>query len=139
MMDGGKGQVHIAETVIDSLGLDIPVCGMVKDDNHRTRGLYYQDKEVAFPKGSEAIHMITALQDETHRFAITYHKQLRSEGQTHSILDDIKGIGPARRKALLLHYKDIEAIKSASIDELANIEGMNQKAAEAVYNFFNFK
>ena len=139
MMDGGKGQVHIAETVIDSLGLDIPVCGMVKDDNHRTRGLYYHDEEVAFPKGSEAIHMITALQDETHRFAITYHKQLRSEGQTHSILDDIKGIGPARRKALLLHFKDIEAIKAASIDELANIEGMNQKAAEAVYNFFNFK
>lgn len=139
MMDGGKGQVHIAETVIDSLGLDIPVCGMVKDDNHRTRGLYYKDKEVAFPKGSEAIHMITALQDETHRFAITYHKQLRSEGQTHSILDDIKGIGPARRKALLLHYKDVEAIKNASIDELAAVDGMNQKSAEAVYNFFNFK
>ena len=139
MMDGGKGQVHIAETVIDSLGLDIPVCGMVKDDNHRTRGLYYKDKEVAFPKGSEAIHMITALQDETHRFAITYHKQLRSEGQTHSILDDIKGIGPARRKALLLHYKDVEAIKNASIDELAAVDGMNLKSAEAVYNFFNFK
>ena len=139
MMDGGKGQVHIAETVIDSLGLDIPVCGMVKDDNHRTRGLYYKDKEVAFPKGSEAIHMITALQDETHRFAITYHKQLRSEGQTHSILDDIKGIGPARRKALLLHYKDVYAIKNASIDELAAVDGMNQKSAEAVYNFFNFK
>lgn len=139
MMDGGKGQVHIAETVIDSLGLDIPVCGMVKDDNHRTRGLYYKDKEVAFPKGSEAIHMITALQDETHRFAITYHKQLRSEGQTHSILDDIKGIGPARRKALLLHYKDVDAIKNASIDELAAVDGMNLKSAEAVYNFFNFK
>ena len=139
MMDGGKGQVHIAETVIDSLGLDIPVCGMVKDDNHRTRGLYYHDEEVAFPKGSEAIHMITALQDETHRFAITYHKQLRSEGQTHSILDDIKGIGPARRKALLLHYKDVEAIKNASIDELAAVDGMNLKSAEAVYNFFNFK
>ena len=83
--------------------------------------------------------MITALQDETHRFAITYHKQLRSEGQTHSILDDIKGIGPARRKALLLHYKDVEAIKNASIDELAAVDGMNLKSAEAVYNFFNFK
>jgi len=137
MMDGGKGQVHIAEMVIDSLGLDIPVCGMVKDDNHRTRGLYYKDKEAVFPKGSEALHMITALQDETHRFAITYHKQLRSDSQTHSILDDIEGIGPKRKKALLLHYKDIEKIKTASIEEMEQIEGMNQKAAEAVYNFFN--
>ena len=137
MMDGGKGQVHIAEMVIDSLGLDIPVCGMVKDDNHRTRGLYYKDQEVAFPKGSEAMHMITALQDETHRFAITYHKQLRNEGQTHSILDDIEGIGPARRKALLLHFKDIDAIKNASIEELTAVNGMNIKAAEAVHNFFN--
>lgn len=137
MMDGGKGQVHIAEMVIDSLGLDIPVCGMVKDDNHRTRGLYYKDKEAVFPKGSEALHMITALQDETHRFAITYHKQLRSDSQTHSILDDIEGIGPKRRKALLLYYKDIEKIKSASIEEMEQIECMNHKAAEAVYNFFN--
>ena len=137
MMDGGKGQVHIAEMVIDSLGLDIPVCGMVKDDNHRTRGLYYKDKEAVFPKGSEALHMITALQDETHRFAITYHKQLRSDSQTHSILDDIEGIGPKRRKALLLYFKDIEKIKSASIEEMEQIEGMNRKAAEAVYNFFN--
>ncbi|SEP92252.1 Excinuclease ABC subunit C [Lachnospiraceae bacterium NE2001] len=137
MMDGGKGQVHVAEMIMDSLGLDIPVCGMVKDDNHRTRGLYYKDKELEFPTGSEAIHMITALQDETHRFAITYHKQLRSEGQTHSILDDIQGIGPKRRKALLLHFKDIEAIKNATIDELEAVDGMNQKAAEAVYNFFN--
>ena len=137
MMDGGKGQVHIAEMVIDSLGLDIPVCGMVKDDNHRTRGLYYKDQEVSFPKGSEAMHMITALQDETHRFAITYHKQLRNESQTHSILDDIEGIGPTRRKALLLHFKDIDAIKKASIDELAAVDGMNVKAAKAVYDFFN--
>ena len=110
---------------------------MVKDDNHRTRGLYYNDQEVSFPRGSEAMHMITALQDETHRFAITYHKQLRSNEQTRSILDDIKGIGPARRKALLLHFKDIDAIKHATLEELASVEGMNQKAAEAVYNFFN--
>ena len=137
MMDGGKGQVHIAEMIMDSLGLDIPVCGMVKDDNHRTRGLYYNDQEVSFPRGSEAMHMITALQDETHRFAITYHKQLRSNEQTRSILDDIKGIGPARRKALLLHFKDIDAIKHATLEELASVEGMNQKAAEAVYIFFN--
>ncbi len=137
MMDGGKGQVHIAEMVMDSLGLDIPVCGMVKDDNHRTRGLYYQDKEVEFQKGSEAINMITALQDETHRFAITYHKQLRSTEQTHSILDDIEGIGPSRRKALLLHFKDVEAIRKATIDELCDVQGMTRKAAEAVYSFFN--
>ena len=137
MMDGGKGQVHIAEMVIDSLGLDIPVCGMVKDDNHRTRGLYYKDKEVEFPKGSEAIHMITALQDETHRFAINYHKQLRSESQTHSILDDIKGIGPKRRKALLLHFKDVDNIKKSTLEELAAVEGMDAKSAAAVYEFFN--
>ncbi len=137
MMDGGKGQVHVAEMIMDSLGLDIPVCGMVKDDNHRTRGLYYKDQEVEFPKGSEAINMITALQDETHRFAITYHKQLRSTEQTHSILDDIEGIGPSRRKALLLHFKDVDAIKNASIEELSQVPGMNKKAAQAVYDFFN--
>lgn len=137
MMDGGKGQIHIAETVMNSLGLDIPVCGMVKDDNHRTRALYYQDKEIEFPKGSEAIHMITALQDETHRFAITYHKQLRSTEQTHSILDDIDGIGSKRRKALLLHFKDIDSIKNANLDELSKVEGMNYKSAKAVYDFFH--
>ena len=137
MMDGGKGQVNVAQTVLDSLGIDIPVCGMVKDDNHRTRGLYYNNKELIFKKGSEAIHMITALQDETHRFAITYHKLLRSKEQVHSILDDIEGIGPKRRKELLLKYKDIEAIKKADIDDLADTPGMNQGAAEAVYNFFH--
>ena len=137
MMDGGKGQIGIAETVLNSLGLDIPVCGMVKDDNHRTRGLIYNNNEIEFPPGSEAMHMVTALQDETHRFAITYHKQIRSDEQTHSILDDIKGIGPKRRKALLLHFKNIENIKNASLDELAKVEGMNVEAATAVYNFFN--
>ena len=137
MMDGGKGQVHIAEMVLDSLGLEIPVCGMVKDDNHRTRGLYYKDVEVQFPAGSEAINMITALQDETHRFAITYHKQLRSEDQTRSILDDIEGIGPRRRKALLLYFKDIDSIKSATVEELAAVDGMTTRSAEAVYKFFN--
>ena len=137
MMDGGKGQIGIAETVLNSLGLDIPVCGMVKDDNHRTRGLIYNNNEIEFPPGSEAMHMVTALQDETHRFAITYHKQIRSDEQTHSILDDIKGIGPKRRKALLLHFKNIENIKNASLDELAKVEGMNVEAATAVYSFFN--
>ena len=137
MMDGGKGQVHIAEAVLNSLGLEIPVCGMVKDDNHRTRGLYYKDKEVEFKEGSEAIRMITALQDETHRFAITYHKLLRSNEQVKSILDDINGIGTRRKKALLLHFKDIDAIKQASIEELAAVDGMNIKSASEVYNFFN--
>lgn len=137
MMDGGKGQIGIAEAVLNSLGLDIPVCGMVKDDNHRTRGLIYKNQEIEFPTGSEAMHMVTALQDETHRFAITYHKQIRSDEQTHSILDDIKGIGPKRRKALLLHFKNIDEIKNATLEELTNVEGMNKEAASAVYNFFN--
>ncbi len=137
MMDGGKGQIHIAETVLSSLGIEIPVCGMVKDDNHRTRALLYNDQEISFKNGSEAINMITALQDETHRFAITYHKQIRSNEQVRSILDDIKGIGPARRKALLLYFKEVEAIKNASIEELASVEGMTEKAAIQVYNFFN--
>ena len=137
MMDGGKGQVHIAEMVLDSLGLDIPVCGMVKDDHHRTRGLYYKDKEVEFPKGSEALHMITALQDETHRFAITYHKLLRSKEQTHSILDDIQGVGPKRRRALLLHFQNIDALKAASVEELAALPEMNRRSAETVYLFFH--
>ncbi|MCR5106504.1 MAG: excinuclease ABC subunit UvrC [Eubacterium sp.] len=137
MMDGGKGQVHVAEAVLNSLGIEIPVCGMVKDDNHRTRGLLFNDEEIIFPNGSEAMHMVTALQDETHRFAITYHKQLRSESQTHSILDDISGIGPKRRKALLLHFKNVDEIKKASIEELLNVDGMNLASANAVYEFFN--
>ena len=137
MMDGGKGQVHIAETVLDSLGIEIPVCGMVKDDNHRTRGLYYKDREIAFPRGSEAMHMITALQDETHRFAITYHKLLRSKEQVHSILDDIEGIGPKRRQALLLRFSSAEGVKNATLEELAETDGMNRKSAEAVYHFFH--
>jgi len=137
MIDGGKGQVHIAETVLDSLGIDIPVCGMVKDDNHRTRGLYYHDREIAFPKGSEAMHMITALQDETHRFAITYHKLLRSKEQVHSILDDIEGIGDKRRQALLLQFGSADGVKNATLEELAETKGMNKKAAEAVYAFFH--
>lgn len=137
MMDGGKGQVNVAEMVLDSLGIDIPVCGMVKDDNHRTRALYYQNKETSFQKGSEAMHMITTLQDETHRFAITYHKLLRSKEQIHSILDEIDGIGPKRRKALMMHFKDIEHIKEASIEELSSVDGMIEAAAHSVYFFFH--
>ena len=137
MMDGGKGQVNIAEAVLNSLGLEIPVCGMVKDDHHRTRGLYYNNKEVMFPKGSEAILMVTALQDEAHRFAIEYHKLLRQNNQVRSILDDIKGVGPARRKALMKHFKDIDAIKSAGIDELKEVPGLTEDTAKSVYDFFH--
>lgn len=137
MMDGGKGQVNVALKVLVSLGLEIPVCGMVKDDNHRTRGLYYNNIEVEFPKGSEAILMITALQDEAHRFAIEYHRQLRSKNQVHSVLDEIPGVGPARRKALIKHFKDIENIKNASLDELVQVEGIPASTARYIYDFFH--
>ena len=137
MMDGGKGQVNVAEAVLNSLGLEIPVCGMVKDDNHRTRGLYYKDQEVLFKRGSEAMHMITALQDETHRFAIEYHKTLRSKEQVHSLLDDIPGIGPKRRKVLMQHFKDLDAIRNASTEELAQVPDVPENAAAAVYDFFH--
>ena len=137
MMDGGKGQVNIALKVLDKLGLDIPVCGMVKDDNHRTRGLYYNNKEISFQRNSEVFSMITRLQDEAHRFAITYHKQLRGREQVHSILDDIKGIGPAKRKALMQHFKDIERIRNATVDELCEVNGITLKLAEEIYGYFH--
>ena len=137
MMDGGKGQVNVALQVLDELHLDIPVCGMVKDDHHRTRGLYYQNEEIPINRSSEAFRLITRIQDEAHRFAIEYHRQLRSKGQVHSILDDIEGIGPARRKALMREYLSLDEIKKASVEELAKIPSMNEKAAESVYNFFH--
>ena len=137
MMDGGRGQVNVATMVLDSLGLEIPVCGMVKDDNHHTRGLYYNNREVAFPAGSEAMLMITALQDEAHRFAITYHRQLRKDKQVRSILDEIPGVGPARRKALLLHFGDVEAIRTATQEEIEQVPGMVASVARAVYEFFH--
>ena len=137
LMDGGKGQVNVALQVLDELHLDIPVCGMVKDDYHRTRGLYYHNEEIPIDKSSEAFRLITRIQDEAHRFAIEYHRQLRSKGQVHSILDDIDGIGPARRKALMRHYLSLDAIRAASVEELAKIPSMNEKAAESVYNFFH--
>lgn len=139
MMDGGKGQVNIALKVLENLGINIPVCGMVKDDYHRTRGLYFNNQIVEFPKNSEAFLMITRLQDEAHRFAIEYHKSLRSKGQVHSVLDDIKGVGPARRKALLRHYKDIGKIRDASVDELTCIEGITRNVAEEIYRYFHNK
>lgn len=136
LMDGGKGQVNIALSVLDKYGLDIPVCGMVKDDKHRTRGLYYNGKEVPIKPGSECFKLITRIQDETHRFAIEYHRSLRSREQVRSVLDDIKGIGPKRRRALMQYFKSLEAIREASIDELAQAEGMNAAAAKQVYEFF---
>ena len=137
MMDGGKGQVNVALQVLDELHLHIPVCGMVKDDHHRTRGLYYHNEEIPIDRSSEAFRLITRIQDEAHRFAIEYHRQLRGKGQVHSILDDIEGIGPARRKALMRHYTSLDDIRKAKIEELAKIPSMNEKAAESVYKFFH--
>ena len=137
MMDGGKGQVNVALRVLENLNLHIPVCGMVKDDNHRTRGLYYNNEEISFPKNSEVFGMITRLQDEAHRFAITYHKLLRGKEQVKSILDDINGVGPARRKALMQHFKEIDKIKNATMEELQAVDGITEKVAREIYDFFH--
>lgn len=136
MMDGGKGQVNIALQVLEQLHLDIPVCGMVKDDNHRTRGLYYQNEEIPIDRSSEGFRLITRIQDEAHRFAIEYHRSLRSKEQVHSILDDIEGIGPARRKSLMRTFRSLEAIREASVEELAKAPSMNEPSARKVYEFF---
>lgn len=137
MMDGGKGQVNIALEVMEQLGLAIPVCGMVKDDNHRTRGLYYNNVEIPIDRHSEGFKLITRIQDEAHRFAIEYHRSLRSKGQVKSILDDIPGIGPGRRKALMRRFKGLEAVKEATLEELEATEGMNSRSAKSVYDFFH--
>ena len=139
MMDVGKGQVNIALQVLSELRLDIPVCGMVKDDNHRARGLYYNNIEIPIERTSEGFKLITRIQDEAHRFAIEYHRSLRSKVQVHSVLDDIEGIGETRRKALMRRFKSIEKIKDASIEELKETESMNERAAEAVFSFFHRK
>ena len=137
MMDGGKGQVNVCLEVLSELGLSIPVCGMVKDDFHRTRGLYFNNEEIPIDRHGEGFKLITRIQDEAHRFAIEYHRSLRSKSQVHSVLDDIEGIGPARRKALMRRYQSIEKIKDASVEELAMTESMNEAAAAAVYKFFH--
>ena len=136
MMDGGRGQVNIPLEVLRELQLEIPVCGMVKDDNHRTRGLYYQNVEIPIDRHSEGFQLITRIQDEAHRFAIEYHRSLRGKEQVRSVLDDIKGIGPARRKSLMRTFKTIEAVREASVEELEAAPQMNRAAAEAVYIFF---
>ncbi len=137
LMDGGKGQVNVALKVLERLDIHIPVCGMVKDDNHRTRGLYYQNEEILIDKDAECFRLITRIQDEAHRFAITFHRQLRGKGQVHSILDDIPGGGAARRKDLMRHFENIEAIKSATVEQLKELPSMNEKSAQDVYNFFH--
>ncbi len=137
LMDGGKGQVNIALKVLAELKCDIPVAGMVKDDKHRTRGLYFNNKEVMFKNGSEAFKMVTRMQDEAHRFAIEYHRSLRSKEQVSSVLDGIKGVGPSRRKALMLHFKGIDGVKNASVEQLEECDGITFKVAQEIYNFFH--
>lgn len=137
LMDGGRGQVNICLQVLEELHLSIPVCGMVKDDNHRTRGLYYNNVEIPIDRHGEGFKLITRIQDEAHRFAIEFHRSLRSKEQVHSVLDDIEGIGPARRKALMRHFASLDKIKEATVEELAELESMNLSAAKSVYEFFH--
>ena len=137
LMDGGRGQVNIALKVLGELGIDIPVCGMVKDDNHRTRGVYFNNVEIPIDTSSEGFHLVTRIQDEAHRFAIEYHRSLRSKEQVHSVLDDIPGIGETRRKALMRRFRSIENIRDASVEELSQTESMNMQSAESVYTFFH--
>lgn len=137
LMDGGKGQVNIALEVLDELHIDIPVCGMVKDDNHRTRGLYFNNEEIPIDRNSEGFKLITRVQDEAHRFAIEYHRSLRGKSQVKSVLDDIPGVGPSRRKALMRHFKSIEEIKEADVEKLAKVPEIPRHIAEGIYNFFH--
>ena len=137
LMDGGRGQVNIALKVLEELGINIPVCGMVKDDHHRTRGLYYNNAEIPVDAGSEGFRLITRIQDEAHRFAIEFHRSLRSKEQVHSLLDDIPGIGETRRKALMRKFKSLENIRDASLEELTETESMNAGSAQQVYDFFH--
>lgn len=137
LMDGGRGQVNIARKVLGELGIDIPVCGMVKDDNHRTRGVYFNNVEIPIDTSGEGFHLVTRIQNEAHRFAIEYHRSLRSKEQVHSVLDDIPGIGETRRKALMRRFRSVENIRDASVEELSQTESMNVQSAEAVYQFFH--
>ena len=134
-----KGQVNVAESVLRELGIVIPVCGMVKDDRHRTRGLYFQGSEIPVNTCSEGFHLMTRIQDEVHRFAIEYHRSLRSKVQVRSILDDIAGIGAKRRKQLMKRFVSLDAIKAASVEQLAEVESMNEQVAQNVYEFFHKK
>lgn len=137
LMDGGLGQIHIAEQVLEELGVDIPVCGMVKDDRHRTRGLLFNEKEIPMEVHSECFKFVTRVQDEVHRFAIEYHRSLRTKAQVHSILDDIPGIGPKRRKALMKHFSTIDDLKSAASEQIAEVDGIPMNVANEIYAFFH--
>ena len=137
LMDGGLGQIHIAEKVLEELNVDIPVCGMVKDDRHRTRGLLFKEKEIPMDIHSECFKFVTRVQDEVHRFAIEYHRSLRTKAQVHSILDDIPGIGPKRRKAIMKHFPTMEELKSADVEKIAEIDEIPQNVAQDIYNFFH--
>ena len=137
MMDGGRGQVNIALKVLSELDIHIPVCGMVKDDNHNTRGLYYNNVEIPIDRHSEGFKLITRVQDEAHRFAIEYHRSLRSKLQVNSVLDDIEGIGPVRRKALMKHFLDIEKIRAAGVSELMEVDGITENVAQNIYKYFH--
>ncbi|MCD7814804.1 MAG: excinuclease ABC subunit UvrC [Lachnospiraceae bacterium] len=137
LMDGGRGQVNVALRVLENLGISVPVCGMVKDDFHRTRGIYFENVELPIDTHSEAFHLVTRIQDEAHRFAIEYHRSLRSKAQVHSLLDEIDGIGPTRRKALMRTFQSLEAIRDASLEELTNAPSMNARCARKVYDYFH--
>ncbi|MDE7478733.1 MAG: excinuclease ABC subunit C, partial [Lachnospiraceae bacterium] len=136
LMDGGRGQVNIALQVLGELGINIPVCGMVKDDNHRTRGLYFNNVELPIDTHSEGFKLITRIQDEAHRFAITYHRSLRSKAQVHSVLDEIPGVGPSRRKALMKYFKSIEELRAADVAKISEVPGITTKVAEEIHHFF---
>ncbi|HOQ17233.1 MAG TPA: excinuclease ABC subunit UvrC [Defluviitaleaceae bacterium] len=137
LIDGGKGQVNTVIKVLEELNIDIPVCGMVKDDRHRTRGLYYHDEEITFPSSSEAFKLISRIQDEAHRFAIEYHRKLRSKAQIQSVLDEIPGVGPKRKRILLEHFKSVANIKAASLEDIKKLEGIPDWVAENIYDFFH--
>ncbi len=137
LMDGGKGQVNIALEVLKDLKIDIPVCGMVKDDNHRTRGLYYHNREIPIDRHSEGFKLITRIQDEAHRFAIEYHRSLRGKTQVRSVLEDIPGVGEARRKALMRHFKSMDEMRKASVEQFAKIPEIPENIAEGIYAFFH--
>jgi excinuclease ABC subunit C len=137
LMDGGRGQVNIALQVLDELNLRIPVCGMVKDDNHNTRGLYFNNRELPIDRHSEGFKLITRIQDEAHRFAIEYHRSLRNKSQVRSVLDDIEGVGASRRKALMRAFKSIEEVKNASVEELAALNEIPLGVAERIHAFFH--
>ena len=137
LMDGGRGQVNIALQVLEELRLNIPVCGMVKDDNHRTRGLYFNNVELPIDTRSEGFKLITRVQDEAHRFAIEFHRSLRNKNQVHSVLDNIPGVGPSRRKALMKHFDSIDDIKNASVEVLSEVDGITTNVAQDIYSFFH--